>query len=709
MRSANRLLAYSLLLACALASGCATAPPPAPPSVSVEQKMAWILRLEDQRILSFELPQPPVVVQSKRKAAAPAPPSAVPDLTKLVTDADARIRRRAALAIGRVGLKEGIAALTPLLADSDPDVRQAAAFALGLIGDSSAGAALAPLLTDAVPMVRGRAAEALGLLSATDSATAISRMAAEYAAGPALAGMAPDDERWPAAAELEAFKLGIFALVRLGAYDALAAAVLDPNGRPVTTWWPVAYALQRIGDPRAAPALRQLVAVRGRYTPAFAIRGLAAAKDAQAGEVILPLLDPQKMPREVVVAAIRASAQLGLTAAAERVATIASELRIEPNIRLECVDALAQLKAVDHVPLVQDLMTDDWPAMRAAALRAAAAIDAESFALILSGLDRDPQWIVRAALADVLGRLPAAVAIERLRPMLTDEDKRVVPSALRALVRLRAPDAEAVVLSHMKEEDLVVRETAARLLGELKPASGVAALREAYTTGLADGGYGARAAAIESLAAYGTPEALETVRTALTDKDWAVRLRAVQLLTKHQPGTDNRAAIRPAPGTPPAAYDERSLAVPDVSPHAFIETARGTIEFELSVIDAPQTARNFMTLARRGFFNGLQIHRVVPNFVVQDGDPRGDGEGGPGYTIRDELNERPFLRGTVGMALSLHDDGGSQFFIAHSPQPHLDARYTVFGQVVNGIEVIDRLQVGDVIQRVRVWDGSTWH
>jgi cyclophilin family peptidyl-prolyl cis-trans isomerase len=143
------------------------------------------------------------------------------------------------------------------------------------------------------------------------------------------------------------------------------------------------------------------------------------------------------------------------------------------------------------------------------------------------------------------------------------------------------------------------------------------------------------------------------------------------------------------------------------SPHVFIETAKGTIEFELAVLDAPQTVSNFIGLTARGFFNGLQIHRVVPNFVVQDGDPRGDGEGGPGYSIRDELNGRPFLRGTVGMALSGKDTGGSQFFITHSPQPHLDAKYTVFGRVVNGMEVVDRLQQGDTIQRVRVWDGMT--
>ena len=143
-----------------------------------------------------------------------------------------------------------------------------------------------------------------------------------------------------------------------------------------------------------------------------------------------------------------------------------------------------------------------------------------------------------------------------------------------------------------------------------------------------------------------------------------------------------------------------------MSPHAFIETAKGTIEIELTVLDAPQTVRNFIALARRNYFNGLQVHRVVPNFVVQDGDPRGDGSGGPGYTIRDELNDRPFVRGTVGMALSGPDTGGSQYFIMHSPSPHLDAKYTVFGHVVNGMDVVDRIQQLDVIQRVRIWDGK---
>jgi cyclophilin family peptidyl-prolyl cis-trans isomerase len=149
---------------------------------------------------------------------------------------------------------------------------------------------------------------------------------------------------------------------------------------------------------------------------------------------------------------------------------------------------------------------------------------------------------------------------------------------------------------------------------------------------------------------------------------------------------------------------QRIVAAP-YAPRAYLETTSGTIELELAIADAPLTTQNFVALARKGFFDGLRIHRVVPDFVVQAGDPRGDGEGGPGYTIRDEINQRPYLRGTLGMALDWEDTGGSQFFITHSPQPHLDARYTVFGRVVTGMNVVDGLTQTDVIERVRIWDG----
>jgi cyclophilin family peptidyl-prolyl cis-trans isomerase len=338
-------------------------------------------------------------------------------------------------------------------------------------------------------------------------------------------------------------------------------------------------------------------------------------------------------------------------------------------------------------------------------------MDAEEFVTILSGLDPDPNWTVRAALASVPGTLPPDIGLPRLRTMLNDSDQRVIPSVLQSLVKLRAPMAADVLLQRLNADDPVVRGAAASGLGEIKPPNGDQALAEAYRFGQRDAVYTARAASLAALAKYGAAVATPVLKAALADKDWAVRVRAAMLLKELDPASaaDVEEQIRPAPTTLPAdVYQAPRLVSPPVSTQAYIDTDRGTIQIELAVLDAPLTVENFITLAGKGFFNGLTIHRVVPDFVIQDGDPRGDGEGGPGYTIRDELNERPYLRGTVGMALDpWPDTGGSQFFITHSPQPHLDAKYTVFGRVTAGMDTVDKIQQGDIIRRIRIWDGQT--
>jgi cyclophilin family peptidyl-prolyl cis-trans isomerase/HEAT repeat protein len=430
-------------------------------------------------------------------------------------------------------------------------------------------------------------------------------------------------------------------------------------------------------------------------------------KDPGAVTPLVALVRSRDTPLEPMVAAVRALAAIGDRRGGDALIALASDPAVNPNLRLETAVALGTLHLSDALPIVQDFLTDPWPALRAAALRSAAAIDPDNFVLVLSSMDPDGQWTVRAALAEVLSTLPPEVALARVRAMLNDEDKRVLPSVFAALVRLKSPDVGGLAVAALKEPDFAVRAAVARIVGELKPAGGAQALRDAFVLAQADAANDVRLAILSALAAYGPSDATASLNQSLADKDWAVRLRAAELLAKIDTSGDYLHAIRPAPATTTAAYDDAELIAPAFSPHVFIETAKGTIEFELAVLDAPQTSRNFTRLARAGFFNGLQIHRVVANFVVQDGDPRGDGEGGPGYTIRDELNERPFMRGTVGMALSGKDTGGSQFFITHSPQPHLDARYTLFGHVVNGMDVVDRIQQGDTIQRVRVWDGKT--
>jgi len=697
--------------------------PLAPPTY--EQKLAWMLRLEDQRILRD--PPPPVVSTppaptrpsgskkstppaaaraSGSKSSAPPVVVASPDLVRLLGDGEGRVRRRAALAIGRVGLAEGVAPLSrTLAADAEPEVRQMAAFALGLLGQKTAFEPLRTALNDASPLVQGRAAEALGLIGDATSASAVAAMATRHLAASNVATLDPDDLRYPQSPGAEAFRLGIYALARLKSYDALASVVLDQTGQPRTRWWPVAYALSRTDDKRFVPALMTLVGGSGSLTRAFAARGLQTIKDGSAaGALILRAQGWQEDPR-AAVAAIRALGQLGMPEAASVVRELLQSRLLDPGLRLETVVALGALGDARSVDRLIDLAADPSPAMRAAALRALRQVDPDTFLMVLSGLDADPHWSVRAALASIFGTLDSAVAVPRLTAMLGDRDARVIPAAVEALVKFRPPDVGPALLRLLTYDDVIVRAAAATAIGEMKLPGGETALAEAYRTGSRDGMYQARAAALGALAKYGSGAAMPVLWEALGDGDWAVRVKALALARDLDPATDLSAAIRPAPGPAADRYASPSLVSPLVSPHVFIETDKGTIEIELAVLDAPLTAANFLALARSGAFSGAAIHRVVANFVVQDGDTRGDGEGSPGYTIRDELNERPFLRGTVGMALDWQDTGGSQFFITHSPQPHLDGRYTVFGHVVAGMECVDRLQQWDVIRRVRTWDG----
>jgi len=141
---------------------------------------------------------------------------------------------------------------------------------------------------------------------------------------------------------------------------------------------------------------------------------------------------------------------------------------------------------------------------------------------------------------------------------------------------------------------------------------------------------------------------------------------------------------------------------------AIIETDKGSIELVLFDKEAPNTVKNFEKLASSGFYNGLKFHRVIPDFVVQGGCPKGDGTGGPGWTIKCETDPRAnphkHGKGALSMAHAGKDTGGSQFFITHSPQPHLDGKHTVFGQVEKGMDVVLKIKQGDRMNQVRVFE-----
>ncbi len=687
-QSPRALVALVALLA---ASACAPTVAPqtsaTPPVAAYDQKMRWILQLEDER-------------QLKGSGG---------DLLALLQDPEARVRRRAALAAGRVRLPEAVAGLgTQLESDTDVEVRQMAAFAMGLIGDASAAPPLTAALADSDPTIQGRAAEALGLIGHKPAAAQVGAMVAAHVTAGVLNGLNADDMGTPKAPPVEAVRLGVYALVRLGSYDALAAAVLDRDGLPRSRWWPIAFALQRINDARAAPALLALLSGDGQLTRAFAARGLGVLKEQRGVAPLLAIADSTSEPLAVRIQAVRGLALLGDARGRPVLMRLVASAQADQNLQLEAIVALGQLRHAGAVELLIDLVSASWPSARAAALQALARTEPDTFISALSTLDPEQHWSVRAALAATLGELGKERGEAPLTNMLRDADQRVIPSVIDALARAGATAAIPELLARLKADDQVVRAAAARALATLKAPGATAALTEALALSQRDGLYVARAATLDALTTLDAGAARPLLVAALGDRDWAVRLRAAENLRKLDPAADV-SGMRPAP--PPivpelAAVD--TFVTPQYSPSAYIDTSKGTIQFELAVIDAPRTVANFIALARKNYFRGVQLHRVVPDFVVQDGDPRGDGEGGPGYTIRDEINQRPYLRGTVGMALDWADTGGSQFFITHSPQPHLDGRYTVFGQVISGMDVVDRLQQWDTIERIRIWDGVNW-
>jgi cyclophilin family peptidyl-prolyl cis-trans isomerase/HEAT repeat protein len=711
--SALLLMAASAITAACKTTGAVVAPAvrpaaavPLAPAITWQQKIGWIVRLEDQRILRDPSPPAPAVI---RPATATAPAvlalPAPSDLIRLLDDSEPRIRARAALAIGRVGLPEGIEPLSHALEDANADVRQTAAFALGLIGGGAGRPALLKALTETSPLVQGRAAEALGLIGDRSDADAVAQMVRGHAT--AVANVAADDLTFPQVPEAEAARLGIYALVRLGSYAALASAVLDAQGQPISRWWPVSYALQRIGDARANPALLTLLKTPGRYTAAFAARGLSRMPSPEAIAALSQIVERRQASPAVVIAAIRSLGAAGATAAVPVLMKIIGDPAADTAVQEEAMTAFGTLAGRQHLDVVIDLLTHRSAFMRAAAVRALERIDQDVLLSALASLDLDPDWTVRVAQAQALGALSARRGEPRLRSMLADSDVRVIPAVLAALVTCGAPGIETIATARLADRDFVIRTAAANALADGKVVGAVPALVTAYRASAADPEYGARAAILAAIVKLDPQTARPLLEEALQDRDWAVRVRAAALLKEQNAATEQTAArMRPAvAGVDVMSADWQAVVAPPYAPLAVIDTTKGTIEIELAVSDAPLTVRNFMTLARRGFFDGRTVHRVVRDLVVQDGDPRGDSEGGPGYTIRDELNERPYLRGTVGMALDWKDTGGSQFFITHSPQPHLDARYTVFGQVVSGMEVVDRLSTTDVIQRVRINDG----
>lgn len=678
-------------------------------------------------------------------------------LRALLSDKEPRVRKRAALAAGRIGDARAVPALIDLLKkDADFGVQQMAAFALGEI--ESVQAANALIEATRTLEVRARALEALGKIAAalpqTDEAprqaigqVILNALTAERADAVRTAGGVRD---------LGVELLGLTAAMRArptGADKvvALYLSSVDPRVRA-----DAANALARLRAKEGLDQLRRLlVEDQSPISRANAVRALGAAEDKQAFDALLDRALHDNDLR-VRVSAIRALGSLKDERAAQpliergdsllRLLKLSGQMFIDTRSELiEIAAAVGRIispadreKIVDFLRSCRRATDTTAPEIEVAIARQVPhqywadgvfQIFIKPVYLKTSGQHRRPvstvPWRTVSALCQGLREAavqlsnPASLGsnakpdvetarketLMRMMGLLSGRDlpTEALPDFLRAYSVLKPEDLTAVLKQHLLNPDVITRATSAELLGEQSPSdTNARALIEALPRSLHDKDLNDAALAIlDALAKQKSKEANDAIKTALDSSDHLIRRKAVALLKMNGAGDfSNRIGTVKTRNT--EADYRRAIARIGKHVTATVVTSKGSFTIEFLPEDAPLTVDNFIQLARKGFFNGQTIPRVVPNFVIQAGDPRGDTNGGPGYQIRCEINEVPYERGAVGMALSGKDTGGSQWFVTHSPQPHLDGGYTVFGRVIRGMDVVDNIARGDIIRRVIV-------
>jgi peptidylprolyl isomerase len=612
---------------------------------------------------------------------------------------DEQVQRRAIQALGKIQDPAGLRYLLPLLDHDHQETRAAAAFAIGQIGDTTATEALLTRLGKEIhPLVAGSLIEALGKAGTRsvlpvmarnlrdpspawrgESALALARLAGRNIKDPRNASKLATALRDRDASVRSA---AAYALIRCGDSTVVAqlrAALRDTSAGVRMN---AVRALGAIGDPSIALHLSALAKhdadwrVRVNATKALGNLSLPSIFD------LLPINDVDEHVRLSALAALGASASR-------------QEQPVFDLAKARELDFLREiLSGVQH----SEQQQHTWREYAAAALALVQSIRGEAVE-ILSPFVHSPRPLFRAQLAHALAATNDRRAFPLMQKLAADSSLTVRLAAVEALPQLKDRRATQTYLNALFSGDQVLAATAMQNLAadSLQRLKYLPQMIEAYRLLKPPVDVEVAQIMFQSLASCGDASVAPILEEALRVPD-RVFARAALAPLKTLTGRDYSRHL------PQIASPQQHWTWNDIKnlsgTSATIRTDRGDIDMEFFPDEAPLTVLNFVRLAEKNFFDGLLIHRVEPNFVIQAGDPRGDEWGSPGYTIRSEFNALRYTRGAVGMASSGPDTEGSQFFIVHSDQPHLNGRYTVFARVTHGMEVVDALQVGDVIEDV---------
>jgi cyclophilin family peptidyl-prolyl cis-trans isomerase/HEAT repeat protein len=699
------------------------------------------------------------VTFAQKRAKQPIPPATLllitkvederrwdDDLRNLLSSPNAAVRRRAALAAGRIGNEGSVAALANLLeTDNDAGVRSMAAFALGEVESAAGANVLLTTLknTSVTGELRARSVEALGKIA---GALPTDQQARKRELGVAIVDALKFELQRRGTADVQTILFSLTAALRSAQPDAgptIAKFLTHSNPRVRSD---AANALARLRLKDGNEELRRLLTKDlDANVRANAARVLGVTEDKQSFDDLV-VLATGDLDSRVRVSATRALASLKDPRAADellkhgeilsqRIST--RSLPAENNEVLEIATTLGRLvaqnedhKAVAFLRKLSEAFNHSAPEVELALVRIAPAAYVASFGTGDQARRKVQEtilldWRSAAGVAVGLGEvaaLPETVANKAqlaaqaqallhamldyrnsgltINTLVAVHSEYAIPDVLRALAAFKPPDLGTVAQAQLKQNDITIQESAATILGNLPPSEeNTRALAAAWPQAVNDPSNDAALAILGALAKQKTAAANEQLKAGLKSGDYLIRQRAADLLKANGAGDFSSEVGTVKTRNTDADY-KRALARAGRSVRALVTTSKGSFTIELLPEAAALTVDNFVQLAQRGYFRNITFHRVVPNFVIQGGDPRGDGNGGPGYSIRCEVNQVLYDRAAVGMALSGKDTGGSQWFVTHAPQPHLDGGYTVFGHVVMGMDVVDKIVRGDVIQSI---------
>jgi cyclophilin family peptidyl-prolyl cis-trans isomerase/HEAT repeat protein len=674
-------------------------------------------------------------------------------LSTFIKHPNPHVRKRASLAAGRIGDEEAISLLATVLEKDLDNVRQMAAFSIGEIESLKGADAILKALSDKKinPGVRSRAIEAAGKIAATARDNEKSKML-----GKAIVDNLEFEAGRRDRPSGDVILLGITAVLRArpeGAENTLAKFLRYKD------WRIRADVLNTLARLRAQNVNNEAADLLDKdenpIVRANAARVLGAAGDENSLHLILDKAITDKDLR-VRINAIRALGGLDKKKGSagkliERAGKLLADYKKskyenppEENELLTIASALGNiLRATDDpaaVKFLEDFRTAEKhtsPEVEIALVRVSPAAYART------KLPKDITWQGTAGFVAGLGesadlkegrghRELQAMAKTTLSKYIEDvnlgrqKPDKAFPAILGAYANFKTDDLPKILRDSLRHDDVIIRSRAASLLGNVEPdkdniLQNYFSLTNTFGKSQNDKLNDAALASLDALKKqYEKLKNDKTIRTdllepfklALRSHDYLVRRSAFEIfkelkITPEKPESYDQVSFKPGAGGLSRVIRtdyKKALSRKNGQWGATIRTSKGNIEIEFFPEEAPLTVDNFIRLANMKYFNGLAIHRVVPNFVVQDGDPRGDGSGGPGWQIRCEINQIPYRRGMVGMALSGKDTGGSQWFVTHSPQPHLDGGYTIFGKVnENDMKIVDKLARGDKILSVSVF------